>query len=111
MSEVVYIRIALRPGSLQLVREWSRALNDDRRNEALAAMEREGVTVESYFLDRRPEGDYLIAYMRAESVTRASELASNSQLDIDLYHNQVKETAWGERAVLEPLVDLVTDAL
>lgn len=106
MSEVVCTRIALKPGSLPLVREWAKTLNDDRRSEALATMSEEGVTVESYFLDSGPDGDYLIAYMRADSLDQAGRVASTSDLDIDRYHQEVKQRAWGERTTLERLVDL-----
>lgn len=109
MSEVVCARIALKPGSLDLIREWSKTLNEDRRSEALATMIDEGVAVESYFLDRRPEGDYLIAYMRAESPGEAVNVAEASEFEIDHYHREVKRKAWGERTALEPLVDLIIE--
>jgi hypothetical protein len=101
------MRIALKPGSLPLVREWAKTLAEDRRSEALATMMEEGVTVESYFLESGPGGDYLVAYMRADSLERAASVASASDQDIDRYHQEVKQKAWGERTSLEPLVDLV----
>jgi len=109
MSEVVCTRIALNPESSALIREWGKTLNDVRRSEALATMIQEGVTVESYFLDSRPEGDYLIAYMRADSLEEAARVASTSAYGIDRYHQEVKEAAWGERTMLEPLVDLAIE--
>ena len=109
MSEVFCTRIALNPGSLPLIREWARTLADDRRPEAVATMIEEGVTVESYFLESGPEGDYLIAYMRADSLERAASVASSSDHDIDRYHQEVKQRAWGKRTSLEPPVDLVVE--
>jgi hypothetical protein len=109
MSEVVCVRIALNPESLALVREWGKTLNDVRRSEALATMIQEGVTVESYFLDSRPDSDYLIAYMRADSLEQAAQVALTSEHDIDRYHREVKQAAWGERTTLEPLIDLAID--
>ena len=106
MSEVVCTRIALKPGSLPLIREWASKLNNERRSEALATMIDEGVTVESYFLEAGPDGHYLVACMRAESLEKAAEKAS-SENDIDHYHQEVKDKAWGKRILLEPLVDLV----
>ena len=66
----------------------------------------EGVTVESYFLESGSQGDYLIAYIRAESLERASTVASRSDHDIDRYHQEIKRRAWGEHTTLELLVDL-----
>ena len=83
-------------------------MNRDRRSEALATMVEEGVTVESYFLETGPEGDYLIAYMRADSLDEAARVAAVSDHEIDRYHQKVKQKAWGERTVLEPLVDLIS---
>lgn len=109
MSEVACIRIELNPESIDLIREWSKTMNENRRPEALATMIQEGVTIESYFLDRRPEGDYLIAYTRAASLDEAAEVAAGSDREIARYHREVKQAAWGERTVLEPLVDLATE--
>lgn len=107
MSEVQCARISLRPGSLPTVWEWAQTLNHTRRSEALATMADEGVSVESYFLESNESGDFLIAYIRAESLERAAGIASRSRHDIDRYHQEVKQTAWDQRVVLEPLVDLV----
>ena len=109
MTAVACTRIALNPQSVALIREWGKTVNEARRSEALATMVGEGVTVESYFLDSRPDGDYLIAYLRAESLEKAAQIASTSDHDIDRYHREVKQAAWGERTTLEPLVDLVVD--
>lgn len=109
MSEVVCTRIALKSGNLPLIREWATKLNDHRRPEALATMIAEGVTVESYFLESGPDGDYLIAYIRADSLEKAARIASTSEHEIDRYHQEVKQKAWGEHTVLEQLVDLTVD--
>lgn len=55
--------IKLKPGSLERVREWARTINH-RRDEVLATRRDKGVTVESWFLLSREDGDYLMSYMR-----------------------------------------------
>jgi len=107
VSEVRCVRILLEPGSEPLIREWAKELHEERRDEAIATLMDEGVTIESYFLDPRPEGDYLIGYMRATSLDEAGQIAARSDHDIDRYHQQVKVSSWTEVTRLEPLVDLV----
>lgn len=107
MNEVLCVRISLKPGSAPLVREWAVTLNETSRSEALTTMTDEGVSVESYFLDASPDGDHLVAYMRGVNLDQAALIASKSNHDIDRYHREFKRRAWGDRVVLEPLVDLV----
>ena len=106
MSEVECVRILLEPGSEPLIREWAKTLQEERRDEAIATLVDEGVTIESYFFDPRPEGDYLIGYIRAESLDEAGQIASRSTHEIDSLHQQVRASSWAEVTPLEPLVDL-----
>ncbi len=99
-------KIKLKPGSIDRVLEWARTLNETRREEALATLRDETVILEAYFLDHTPDGDYLIAFMKAENF-EASHLAyERSKHDIDHYHQQFKEAAWESLLPLELLVDL-----
>src|SRR6266571_2815942 len=59
MFETKCIKVKLKPGSLERVREWADELNR-RKEEALETMRDEGVIVESAFLDSTAEGDFLI---------------------------------------------------
>lgn len=106
MSEVRCVRIQLKPGSEPLIRDWAKKLHEERREEAIATLVDEGVTIESYFLDPRPEGDFLIGYMRATSLDQAAQIAARSDHDIDRYHQQVRVSSWAEVTRLERLVDL-----
>lgn len=81
-------------------------LNETRREEALATLQDEGVISESYFLESTPEGDYLIAYMKAESFEKSSQVFKKSAHDIDRYHQKFKEDTWEKVTKLEMLVDL-----
>lgn len=103
----ICVRVSLKKGSTEAVKEWFRTLMD-RREETLTSLINEGVVVESAFLDQQPDGDFLIYYMRAEDIERAIAVFQNSSLAIDAYHKD----CWGkycEASIsLEQLLDLDT---
>lgn len=103
--ETKCFKIKLKPGSVGRAREWARAINA-RRGEALETLRDETVLIESVFLDRTEQGDFLIGYMRAESFQRSGEAVQSSAHAVDGYHRQFKRDAWGESTELELLVDL-----
>jgi hypothetical protein len=106
VTQVICRRIRLKSGSLDRVREWARTIAE-RREEALATLRDEGVTLESAFLERAGDGDYLVYYMRAHDLQRASGAAGRSTHPIDMYHQAFKQDTWDDRGVtLEVLVDL-----
>ena len=94
------MRVRLRPGSLDRVREWAAELNA-RRDEVLATLRDEGVRIESVFL----EGDTLVYYMRADSIERAREVYSRSTHAIDAYHQRFKDETFDGQTALELLID------
>ncbi len=98
-------KIKIKSGSIDRVREWAQTINE-RRNEALATLRDETVIIESIFLDRTENADYLIAVMRAESFEKSGEAVRTSAHEIDEYHRQFKRDTWEERTELELLVDL-----
>lgn len=98
------LRIALKPGSLPAVREWAATVTS-RADEVLATLRDEGVVVESVFLERTPDGDYLIYFVKAEDMVRANEVAARSTRSIDAYHKQFQRDTWGKGTPLELLVD------
>ena len=100
------VKIKLKPGSLERVREWAKTLNETRRDEAIATLRDETVVVESYFLDSTPEGDFLVAFMMAESFEKSREAVAVSTHEIDRYHQQFKKDTWENRQPLELIVDL-----
>ena len=104
MTEVVCVRIRLREGALPLVEAWAQTLRE-RREEVLETLAREGVTVESAFLERAADGDFLVYYMRARSLEEARRVGRELDLPIQAYHRGFKENAWGERTELRCLVD------
>ena len=104
--ETQFVKIKLKPGSLERVREWAQALNETRREEALATLRDESVMVEAFCLDSTPEGDFLIAFMKAESFGKSQRVYADSEHEIDRYHQQFKEDTWESGQKLELLVDL-----
>lgn len=72
----------------------------------METLRNEGVLVESVFLERTPEADFLIYYMRAVDMDRAFRVARESNRPIDAYHRRFKEEAWGPSTNLELLMDL-----
>jgi len=100
------IKIKLKPGNLKRVLEWAKTLNETRREEAMATLRDEGVIIESYFLERTPECDYLIAFMKAESFEKAQNIFQRSSHEIDRYHQQFKNDVWASVQPMVLLVDL-----
>ncbi len=98
------VLIKLKPNSRDRVREWANTLNA-RKDEALATLRDEGVIVESAFLYRREDGDFLVYYMKAENLQKAEKVAKESRHAIDSYHKQFKRDTWDRIEELELLVD------
>ena len=104
--DVVASIIELRPNSLDRVEEWATTLNE-RADEAIATLQDEGVKVESWFHLSLDGKDYLLCYMRAESIKKAHEVVQSSPHSIDVYHQQFKKDAWVAGKSARLLVDLV----
>jgi hypothetical protein len=98
------VKIKLRSGSLDRVREWAAELNR-RADEVLATLRDEGIVVESAFLDSTDEGDFLIYYMKAESLERAREVGRKSAHAVDEYYHQFQRETFESGKQLELLID------
>jgi Family of unknown function (DUF6176) len=105
MFESRCVKIRLKPGSMERVREWAMTLNE-RRDEALATLRDESGVVESIFLDQTEDGDFLIYYMKAESFGKSAQAYKNSTHAIDEYHRRFIRETRAEAQRLELLVDL-----
>lgn len=70
------VKIKLKPNSIEKVREWARAINE-RKDEALATLRDEDVILETIFLDRTSEDDFLIYVMKAENFDNAKAVLKN----------------------------------
>jgi hypothetical protein len=104
--DVVANIIELRPNSLERVEEWATTLNE-RAAEAISTLQDEGVIVESWFHLSLDGKDYLLCYMRAESIKKAHEVVKLSLHAIDAYHQQFKKDTWVDGKTARLLVDLV----
>lgn len=102
--ETVCVKVRLKPDSLGQVREWATELRS-RADEALATLREEGVVIESAFLDRTKEGDFLIYYLKAKELGPSAEVVSGSVLPIDAFHQKFKAETWERREQLELLID------
>lgn len=107
--EIIAGVIELKPNSMERVEAWAATINE-RIDEALETLRDEGVQLESWFHLPLDGKDYLLSYMRADSLKKAQDTVKQSEHPIDAYHQQFKKDTWvgGTRAKL--LVDLVGDA-
>ena len=104
--DVIASIIELKPNSLDRVEEWAKTLNY-RADEAIATLQDEGVTIESWFHLSLDGKDYLLCYMRAESIKKAQEVVKSSPHAIDAYHQQFKKDTWVVGKAARLLIDLV----
>ena len=102
--------IELKPDSAADIEAW-RSHIEAHRDEALQTLRNEGVAVESWFLFHLEGKDFLLAYMRADSIARAGRVAAQSTDAVDVYHRAFKEKAWvkGKAVTGTRLLDLVAD--
>jgi hypothetical protein len=105
--ETVCFKVQLRKACIDDVRAWFKTLQV-RENETLETLKNEGVLVESVFLERHGEIDFLIYYIKAKDISYAGEVAKKSLLPIDLYHKECREKFCEGHEKLEQLLDLNT---
>lgn len=104
--DVVASIIELKPNSLDRVEEWATTLNK-YADQAIATLQDEGVRIESWFYLSLDEKDYLLCYMRAESIKKAHQVVRVSPHAIDAYHQQFKKDTWVVGKSARLLVDLI----
>lgn len=89
--EVASGLIKLKPGSAAKVEEWRETMTS-RIDEALATLVHEGVAIESWFQINIEGQDYLLWYMRAESIDKAFRVSQTFKHPIDKYHYELMES-------------------
>ena len=104
MKDVGTVLIKLKADFMQSVEAWQAELNA-RKAEAIETLKAEGVFVESWFHVELDGLDYLIAYTRADDISKAQETSKNSQFAIDQLLQQFKST-WAKVIPASLLVDL-----
>jgi Family of unknown function (DUF6176) len=104
--ETTCVKIRLKSGSLDRVREWAKTLNETRRDEAVATLRDETAVLEAAFLDHTDSGDFLIYVMTVKSPEQSRNAVMRSTHPIDEYHRQFKREVWEQIQELEQLVHL-----
>jgi hypothetical protein len=99
--------IKLKPDSGSKVDEW-RATILSRLEEALETLRDEGVHLESWFKIEIEGQDYLLWYMRAESIQKVFEISQTLKHPIDKFHYELMAeiTATNGNLTAQPLLDL-----
>jgi hypothetical protein len=105
MAEVQCVRVRIQPGKTEQVVAFLKNL-PNRPNEIQEALHSEGIILESLFLDRQPQADYLIFYTRAKNLAQANATFVSSTLPLDLETKQFIAETWAEVTLLETVVDL-----
>lgn len=67
------------PGKTEAGKEFAKALMGPRRKEFEPALKREGTAKESWFLQKTPQGDFVLVYFEAENVQKSFEILAKSQ--------------------------------
>lgn len=104
--DVIASIIELKPNSVDRLEAWAKTLNE-RADEAIATLQDEGVELESWFHLSLAGKDYLLCYMRAQSIEKAQEIVKSSPHAIDAYHQQFKKETWAGSKAARLLIDLV----
>jgi hypothetical protein len=106
VAETQCLKIKLKPGKTEAFLNWASSL-PERRDEVRKALESGGVITEQIFLERGPQGDYLIFYMKAESLARANIAFTESTLPLDIETKKVIAETWETEGIrgLEVIVD------
>ena len=102
--DVGAVLIKLKTNTLANVEAWQQEI-EQRKAEAIQTLQAEGVKVESWFQLELDGNHYLLAYMRANDIAHAQQVARNSSFEIDKIHKQFKQN-WEHVIPAKLLVDL-----
>ena len=105
MYQTQLLKIRIRPGKTDQVIDFLRSLMD-RKDESLEALRREGMMIESFFLERREEADYLYYYVKARNLMKATEINMKATDPMTLEIRKFVSETWADVASPEPLFDL-----
>jgi Family of unknown function (DUF6176) len=101
------LKIPLIAGKTQRFLDWAVEIHG-RQREAFEAMSGEGVVAEAIILERGEAGDFVVYYMRARDLERASQVFAASTLPIDRATRTMIEECWDVARIraLDVLLDL-----
>lgn len=110
--EVASGLIKLRQGTEQSLDDWQNTMST-RLSEVMESLQAEGVHIESWFQVKIEGENYLLWYMRAESMQKAVEAFQQSTKAIDLFHFEALSamTAPDGYIMAEPLLNFTNSAL
>lgn len=97
-------RTKLKANCLDKVYAWAKELND-RSSEAYETMANEGVFVECSFLEKAADGEYLIYFIKCESIAKMREVSANSKHSLDIFHREFRDECCDGGVRLETLID------
>lgn len=106
--DVECYKITLKPDALPIVREWAKRLKSEI-NEVRQLLKKEGIVVESVFLEEDKDGAHIIYYLRSPDFKKAREVSKASQHPIDIYHRDVMQKIAASNKTLECLFDATAE--
>ena len=105
MYETQLLKIRIRPGKTPAVIDFLRSLSE-RKDLSLEALRREGMVVESMFLERRSDGDYLYYYAKAHNLAQAGQVNMQATDPLAMEVRAFISETWDHIVSPEPLLDL-----
>src|ERR1700722_12729467 len=102
--ETICVKAKIKKDAINLVRQWFQDLKC-RKDEVLKTLEKEGVVIESVFLESNGDEEFLIYYMRANDIAHAHQVYRQSTLPIDIYHKDCWKNYCERGKNLELLLD------
>jgi Family of unknown function (DUF6176) len=106
MSQLQLLRIRIKPGMTEAVLGFIQGLGQ-RSAEVTSAFAREGMQTQSFFLERRSDGDWLYYIARADDLLHAALVHEQSDDDLACQGRELVENAWADIHAPELLCDLV----
>jgi hypothetical protein len=103
--QVQCLRVKLREGATDQFVNWAKELYN-RMDNVYEALKNETMVVESIFLDRCDDGDYLVFYTRAEDLVKANEAMQSSDNQLDKEAIEIIQKTWESAKPLEVLFDV-----
>ncbi len=109
MSQLQLLRIRLKPGTTPKVIQFVRELGM-RNSEVTQGFAREGMQSQSFFLERRDDGDWLYYLARAEDLMQAAIAHEQAGGPLAETGRELMAAAWADINAPELLCDLVRDS-
>jgi hypothetical protein len=105
MYQTQLLKIKIRPGKTNAVIAFIKSLRD-RKDQTLEAMRREGLAIESMFLERRDDGDYLYYYVKGRDLIQSNQVNMEATDAFSMEIRRFVSETWGHIVSPEPLLDL-----